>query len=108
MVAVSKTFLQMVEGGRGARLLAVVAVLLSTAIAAEHGHHDDEHPVHAGEECILCSAKANGDGDPDYLPTPESRLEAQGIVLTVQPKQPSVFVRPLIVAQLVRAPPIHS
>lgn len=108
MVAVSKTFLQMVEGGRGARLLAIVAVLLSTAIAAEHEHHDDEHPVHPGEECILCSAKANGDGDPDYLPTPESRLEAQAIVLTALYNQPSAAVRPYTDAQRVRGPPIHS
>jgi len=108
MVATSKTFLQMVEGGRGARLLAIVAVLLSTAIAGEHEHHDDEHPVHAGEECILCFAKAHGDGDLDCLSASEHLLDARVTVLTVQPKLPSAFVRPLIVAQRVRGPPIHS
>ncbi len=108
MVEAAKTFLQLVEGGRGARLLAVVAVLLSSVIAAEHEHHDDEPPVHAGDECILCSAGAYGDGDSDFLPTSEQLLDARATARTVLSILPSEAVRSFTDAQRVRGPPVHS
>lgn len=127
MVEAALAFLRMVESKTVTRLLAVPLVLAATIMAAQHNHldhpdhdepehhhdhvhhhdHDEETPVHAAGDCILCTWLGTGDGDLDAILPDQVAvrrlLDVNGqdqVTVNVDSDRHASFVR-------VRGPPIR-